>query len=95
MEDGQRLKARSESAKQNHGAVVTNCGGCSAVAMTKYGKKECLFLTNEATILLKTKDRVYERSQTKPILDMRILMRIGCGRLKQIHPEGAKRTASF
>jgi hypothetical protein len=32
-------------------------------------KKECLFLTNEAVILLKTKDRVYERSRTKPILE--------------------------
>jgi hypothetical protein len=30
-------------------------------------KKECLFLTNEAIMLLKTKDRQNERSQTKPI----------------------------
>ena len=33
-------------------------------------KKECLNLTNEATMLLKTNDRVYERSQTKPILSV-------------------------
>ena len=31
-------------------------------------KKECLNLTNEAVMLLKPKDRVYERSQTNPIL---------------------------
>ena len=30
-------------------------------------KKECLFLTNKATILLKIKDRENEQSQTKPI----------------------------
>lgn len=29
-------------------------------------EKECLFLTNKAIILLKTKDQVYEQSQTKP-----------------------------
>jgi len=39
-------------------------GLCGAVGPQK---KECLFLTNKATILLKTKDRVYEQSQTKPI----------------------------
>jgi len=38
-------------------------------------KKECLFLTNEATMLLKTKDRENERSQTKPILPVRRLPR--------------------
>ena len=32
-------------------------------------KKECLFFTNEATMLLKTKDRQNEQSQTKPILE--------------------------
>ena len=32
------------------------------------GKKECLNLTNEAIMLLKTKDRENERSQTNPIL---------------------------
>jgi hypothetical protein len=37
-----------------------------AVAGT--AKKECSFLTNEANMLLKIKDRVYERSQTKPIM---------------------------
>jgi hypothetical protein len=31
-------------------------------------KKECLILTNKATMLLKTKDRENEQSQTKPIL---------------------------
>jgi hypothetical protein len=30
-------------------------------------KKECLNLTDKATMLLKTKDRQYEQSQTKPI----------------------------
>jgi len=30
-------------------------------------KKECLFLTNEAVMLLKRKDRENERSRTKPI----------------------------
>jgi hypothetical protein len=35
-------------------------------------KKECLFLTNKATMFLKTKDRVYEQSQTKPILVRRL-----------------------
>jgi hypothetical protein len=30
-------------------------------------EEECLFLTNEANMLLKTKSRVYKRSQTKPI----------------------------
>jgi hypothetical protein len=30
-------------------------------------KKECLISTNEAIMLLKTKDRQNERSQTKPI----------------------------
>ena len=29
-------------------------------------KKECLILTNKATMLLKTKDRKNEQSQTKP-----------------------------
>jgi len=33
-------------------------------------KKECLNLTNEPTMLLKTKDRENERSQTKPILSV-------------------------
>jgi hypothetical protein len=31
-------------------------------------KKDCLFLTNEAVMLLKTKDRQNERSRTNPIL---------------------------
>jgi hypothetical protein len=33
-------------------------------------KKECLILTNKANMLLKTKDRENERSQTKPILSV-------------------------
>ena len=45
-------------------------------------KKECLFLTNKATMLLKIKDRVYERSQTNPISAGRIKGGIGCGRLE-------------
>ena len=68
MEAGQRWKARSDSPRHNHGAVASNWGGCSAGAMTQPAKKECLFLTNEATMLLITKDRKNERSQTKPIL---------------------------
>jgi hypothetical protein len=36
-------------------------------------KKECLFLTNEAIMLLKTKDRQNERSQTKPIKATKLL----------------------
>jgi len=34
-------------------------------------KKECLFFTNEAIMLLKTKGRQNERSQTKPISESR------------------------
>ena len=44
-------------------AVFGSHGGAAAE------KKECLFLTNEAIMLLKTKDRQNERSRTKPILE--------------------------
>ena len=68
MADGQRLKARSESSRHNHGAVASNWSGFAV----GYGdeirrKKDCLFLTNEATMLLKTQGRENEQSQTKPI----------------------------
>jgi len=43
----------------------------------EHQKKECLFLTNEAVRLLKTKDRENERSRTKPILLMGKLCRSG------------------
>ena len=36
--------------------------------VAKATKKECLFLTNKATILLKITTQVYEQSQTNPIL---------------------------
>ena len=47
-------------------AVALRAQGLRGVAVPR--KKECLFLTNKATMLLKTRDRVYEQSQTKPIL---------------------------
>jgi len=36
-------------------------------------KKECLFLTNKANMLLKTKDWKNEQSQTKPIESNKLL----------------------
>jgi hypothetical protein len=36
-------------------------------------KKECLFLTNKAVMLLKTKDRENEQSRTKPIKSTKLL----------------------
>lgn len=43
MEGGQRLKARSEDSRHNHGAAAGNWGGCSARAMTKRKKKSVFF----------------------------------------------------
>jgi hypothetical protein len=37
-------------------------------------KKDCLNFTNEAIMLLKTKDRQNERSRTKPISDERLIV---------------------
>ena len=50
-------------------AVVSRAGGPrnSGRGGTKFTKKECLFLTNKAIMLLKTKGRENEQSQTKPI----------------------------
>ena len=58
MEDGQKFRARSESRRHSHGVVGAN----GTVVYKAHGgaeaeKKECLFLTNEATKLLKTKRR--------------------------------------
>ena len=50
-------------------SIISHELSFGGLKVTKYSeKKECLILTNEATMLLKTKDRVYERSQTNPIL---------------------------
>ena len=43
------------------GTVVYRAHGGEAAE-----KKECLFLTNKANMLLKTKDRQNEQSQTQP-----------------------------
>ena len=70
MEDGQKMKARSERPRQNYAVVAANFSGCSASHGGEAAeKKECLFLTNKANMLLKTKDRQNEQSQTKPILE--------------------------
>jgi hypothetical protein len=47
--------------------------GRDARATARAAKKECLFLTNEAIMLLKTKGRQNERSQTKPIKATKLL----------------------
>jgi len=49
-------------------AVVSRAGD-----LGRPQKKECLIFTNKANMLLKTKDRVYEQSQTKPIEATKLL----------------------
>ena len=64
-----RQKSRVEVRRSNHGRDAR------ATAGTLWGprKKECLFLTNEANMLLKTKDRKNEQSRTKPIISIKLL----------------------
>ena len=67
MGDGQELEVQNESRGHDHGVV----GAIGTLVYTAHGgeaaeKKGCLFLTNKATMLLKTKDRENEQSQTKP-----------------------------
>jgi hypothetical protein len=61
--EGRRVKEEGRSGKWKYDETVTGGGR----------KKECLFLTNEAIMLLKTKDRQNERSQTKPIKATKLL----------------------
>ena len=51
-------------------------------------KKECLFLTNKATMLLQTKDRKNKQSQTKPIFP-------GGNPLPAASPEGSAKVPCF
>ena len=76
-------KARAEVRGSDHGRDARATAGrlCLGQCLGPT-KKECLFLTNEAVRLLKTKDRQNERSRTKPILAIRIWVEIGGGRLE-------------
>jgi hypothetical protein len=67
-------KRRSDHGRARPGSCRERAGYIPATAWQLHRgteamdeKKECLILTNKATMLLKTKDRVYEQSQTKPI----------------------------
>ena len=56
----------------HHSPIIPRSGSAKASGTGEDPrKKECLFLTNEAIMLLKTKDRQNERSQTKPISERR------------------------
>ncbi len=68
-------RAQDENGTPLFRSHFTACGNparrdratCAGVARGEEGQeKDCLFLTNKATILLKTKDRENEQSQTKP-----------------------------
>ena len=56
-------------------------------------KKECLILTNEAVMLLKTNDRENERSRTKPILVGG--KTVGCSRGRRLPRRAGDRRIRF
>ena len=66
-------------------------GGVRTVARIK--KKECLILTNEAVMLLKTNDRENERSRTKPILVGG--KTVGCSRGRRLPRRAGDRRIRF
>ena len=79
--EGGRVKAEVESGRTaKRSLAVPHCGGAGCPCHVGWGalrlregagaaKKECSFLTKKATMLLKTKGRENEQSQTKPILE--------------------------
>ena len=67
---------RSRAKRPCYGGAVT-LGGVAGVE-----KKECLFLTNKAVMLLKAKDRQNEQSRTNPFSAVRVRGGIGSGRLE-------------
>ena len=81
MGDGKDGKGRSKT----HGTTTVEWPPSSRAGCPCYGgavttgamagtrKKECLFLTNKAVMLLKRKDRENERSRTKPIKSTKLL----------------------
>ena len=79
--ESRRRKAECRSMASKYGETITGrprlASGrdARATAGTLRGpqKKECLFLTNIANMLLKTKDWENERSQTKPIESNKLL----------------------
>jgi hypothetical protein len=95
MSEVRSLKPKVDARRTGHGRDAGAAAGAICRSSRKAralrireqagtAKKECLISTNEAIMLLKTKDRQNERSQTKPISAGG---KIGCGEQAMLNYE--------